>query len=512
MARGSGFGLVCWLAAASLLSSCGGSPAARPSTSVGPTRTPLSTLEVSRLALPHVVNVRTLETSGSGFFIGPDLVVTCFHVVQGRDTITVSSPAYAGGVVTVLGWSVDADLAVLRVAPRRSQNGLVLSNQFENGAPVVVVSTPLGLDNTVSDGVLSGFREGPPARLQFTAPISPGSSGGAVLDNHGQVIGVVAQTLTVVEGGRTYGQNLNFAVPAIEVARLLDKSSEMPIGVFALQTQSSEERRIEEFEAKLTSIEAELTERLGQRVGTALVDAIKSALSERNIGAAERLLENGKQRYDDRERVVDLSARLATTGQTGTELAGELIALWEAFVLDGSEESRTRLVALLARANAFLDEQARILAVPQFPPSFAGLPFRGAAQNIYRFCFPGYTIDARPGIAILECPSVPISPPFVRGSATLTFLDGALVAVTMVVSDFAKAVEAVEVKYGTPRIAVFGKDGWTAPGPAGTRPYGKNTAYDWALRGGRIRVGRLTGPPFVAFVHEDRDLAVESSY
>ena len=85
----------------------------------------------------------------------------------------------------------------------------------EVGERVIVIGTPLGLDKTVSDGIVSAVREIPGFGkiVQLTAPISPGSSGSPVMNMKGEVIGIA--TFFVVAG-----QNLNFAIPGERIARL----------------------------------------------------------------------------------------------------------------------------------------------------------------------------------------------------------------------------------------------------------------------------------------------------
>jgi len=80
------------------------------------------------------------------------------------------------------------------------------------GDPVFVVGNPEGLEGTFSQGVVSALRG--ETYIQITAPISAGSSGGPVLNNKGEVIGVAV-------GAITEGQNLNFAIPVARVANLL---------------------------------------------------------------------------------------------------------------------------------------------------------------------------------------------------------------------------------------------------------------------------------------------------
>jgi hypothetical protein len=82
------------------------------------------------------------------------------------------------------------------------------------GEKVIVIGNPTGLTGSVSDGIISAFREGR-SLIQVTAPISPGSSGSPAMDEDGQVIGVA--TTSLVEG-----QNLNFAIAIEQVSAALN--------------------------------------------------------------------------------------------------------------------------------------------------------------------------------------------------------------------------------------------------------------------------------------------------
>jgi len=99
----------------------------------------------------------------------------------------------------------------------------------------LLLGSPLGLEGTVSPGFISGIRNiDGITLLQTTAPISPGNSGGALIDLAGDVIGVPTLSLTSVQQKVTVSQNLNFAIPANEVRELLARVTEpsgFPIGV-----------------------------------------------------------------------------------------------------------------------------------------------------------------------------------------------------------------------------------------------------------------------------------------
>ncbi len=106
----------------------------------------------------------------------------------------------------------DSDLAILLLSESTRLNPLSAgdSTAVNKGDEVVAIGSPEGLQNSVSTGVLSGRTD---IDLQFTAPISHGSSGGALFNTNGEVIGVTYSSLES-------GQSLNFAIPIEEVAYL----------------------------------------------------------------------------------------------------------------------------------------------------------------------------------------------------------------------------------------------------------------------------------------------------
>ena len=111
------------------------------------------------------------------------------------------------------------DLALLKVtAPGIKPLPLGNSTDVKIGETVYVAGNPKGLEGTFSNGIISSRRDkNTKERLQMTAPISPGSSGGPVLNSKGEVIGVSFMTLVG-------GQNLNFAIPSRYLTELLTKS------------------------------------------------------------------------------------------------------------------------------------------------------------------------------------------------------------------------------------------------------------------------------------------------
>ena len=102
------------------------------------------------------------------------------------------------------------DIAILGFSAPTALKALPLSTgeNLQRGQPVVTIGSPEGLKNTVSTGVVSAFSDyGGVPEIQISAPISHGSSGGALFDGNGNVVGVTSS-------GLAEGQNLNFAVRA----------------------------------------------------------------------------------------------------------------------------------------------------------------------------------------------------------------------------------------------------------------------------------------------------------
>ena len=148
--------------------------------------------------------------TGSGIMIGKKgFILTNFHVVKRGAIFAVriedDEKVYVTG--EVIKYNPQLDLAVLRID--RELNPLPVYDgrkKLVRGQRVVAIGSPLGLFNSVSDGIISGFRKIKDVdMIQFTAPISSGSSGGAVLNMYGEIIGIST-------AGVDSGQNINLAV------------------------------------------------------------------------------------------------------------------------------------------------------------------------------------------------------------------------------------------------------------------------------------------------------------
>ncbi len=158
---------------------------------------------------------------GSGFFVQHDQIATNLHVIEGasRGTAKLIGKPTTYVIEGITASDVENDLAILKVSDSNVQPlPIGDSDAVQLGATVYVSGHPKESEGAFSDGTISGPREmGSQTLMQMTAPISPGGSGGPVLNEKGEVIGVSFLTLEDE-------QSLNFAIPSNYLKALISKS------------------------------------------------------------------------------------------------------------------------------------------------------------------------------------------------------------------------------------------------------------------------------------------------
>lgn len=180
--------------------------------------------DIAKQAFPSVVMLVMEDDNGqplslgSGFFVREDIVSTNLHVVEGA----------AGGYAKIVGKRKKYDITGYVAIDRKMDLVLLKindvnapavtlgdSSKIAVGDEIFAVGNPKGLEGTFSKGIVSAIRKiEEDTLLQITAPISPGSSGGPILNSEGNVIGISVATF---KGG----QNLNFAIPVSYLSNLL---------------------------------------------------------------------------------------------------------------------------------------------------------------------------------------------------------------------------------------------------------------------------------------------------
>lgn len=156
-----------------------------------------------------------VKAQGSGIHIGKGRVITNCHVIDDAATVVLIQQDKKVSA-SLKSRDKERDLCVLAtsqplVAPIAA---ISASSSLEQGQPVFAIGAPMGLELTISDGIVSGLRKAVGGFIvQTSAAISPGSSGGGLFDSDGRLVGVT--TFQYVKG-----QNLNFAVPAEWIAQV----------------------------------------------------------------------------------------------------------------------------------------------------------------------------------------------------------------------------------------------------------------------------------------------------
>ncbi|MBV8695372.1 MAG: trypsin-like peptidase domain-containing protein [Ktedonobacteraceae bacterium] len=176
------------------------------------------------------VNVRSGRSAGIGSGVIIDkrgYIVTNNHVVSGAQNIQVVLSNGTSLPAQVTGTDATDDLAVIKINPPANMAVITIgdSSQLKVGQAVLAVGNPLGITQTVTDGIISALNrtvdEGQggavlPGAIQTSAPINPGNSGGALVDMQGNLIGI--PTLTAIDPEfNTPANGVGFAIPSNRV-------------------------------------------------------------------------------------------------------------------------------------------------------------------------------------------------------------------------------------------------------------------------------------------------------
>lgn len=196
----------------------------------------LSAAEIAERVSSSVFYIEVYDTqkqifgSGSGFFINTDgIAVTNYHVIENSSSAqitTINGEKY--DVTSVIAFDEKMDVAIIKVS-KTSVSGATVSgfsattvgnsDNIKAGQIVYALGSPVGLQNTISNGIISNVKQvvGEDTYIQITAPISHGSSGGALVNEYGEVLGITS-------AGIDDAQNIGFAIP-INVIKMFDLNS-----------------------------------------------------------------------------------------------------------------------------------------------------------------------------------------------------------------------------------------------------------------------------------------------
>ncbi|MFD4254855.1 S1C family serine protease [Amycolatopsis thermoflava] len=178
---------------------------------------------------PSVVTVQAGQGLGSGVVLRPDVVVTNQHVVGTQREVTIAYADGARSPGTVVATDTITDLAVVRTDRKNLPVPQYRTDLPRPGEPALAIGSPLGFQNSVTAGIISGLHREIPGSasqtqslvdlIQTDASISPGNSGGALLDTQGRVIGINEAYIPPAAGAVSIG----FAIPAATVTSVADQ-------------------------------------------------------------------------------------------------------------------------------------------------------------------------------------------------------------------------------------------------------------------------------------------------
>jgi S1-C subfamily serine protease len=165
--------------------------------------------------------IKGAKRIGSGFLVASNgYAVTCRHVVEEPGTYVALLSDQNEYPLNVISLSYGHDLAIVQVAASQKMPFLSLrdAKTLVAGERVFAIGASAGLNATVTDGVFTGFRHIPQDEenlIQFSAPVNPGNSGGPLIDEKAQVVGVVSMKFVSQKGIPISG--VGFAIPSSDV-------------------------------------------------------------------------------------------------------------------------------------------------------------------------------------------------------------------------------------------------------------------------------------------------------
>ena len=181
-------------------------------------------VDVVQSVSPSVVQIEDQEGLGSGVVLDSDgYIVTNHHVVAGAKSLTVTTLDGKHYPAKLIGSFPPDDLAVIKVSGAHLKPATFAdSSKLEVGALAIAIGNPLGLRSSVTEGIVSAFREAVqedsnvtlPSMIQTSAAINPGNSGGALVDIQSRVIGIPTLAATDPELGGGSAPGIGFAIPS----------------------------------------------------------------------------------------------------------------------------------------------------------------------------------------------------------------------------------------------------------------------------------------------------------
>jgi len=179
-------------------------------------------------AIKSVVTIRTDISQGTGFIISNDgYIVTNAHVMENAKAATIITYDGKPNRVSLIGMDNVMDIALLKIDKKTQPLTLADSDKVQVGIKVIAIGNPLGLQFSVSEGIVSAVHReginGLQAYIQTDAALNPGNSGGPLINKQGRVIGINNFKI----GG---GESLGFALESNYIKKVVNEISQQALG------------------------------------------------------------------------------------------------------------------------------------------------------------------------------------------------------------------------------------------------------------------------------------------
>lgn len=183
-------------------------------------------------SIKSVVTVRTDVSQGTGFIITNDgYIITNAHVLSGGTQVYVLDYNQNRKATEFIGYDANLDIALLKISGEYEFLELGNSDDVSVGEKVIAIGNPLGLQFSVSEGIVSAIdREGPSgleAYIQTDAALNPGNSGGPLIDKSGEVIGINNFKAST-------GESLGFALESNYIVETVNEISQETLGTILI--------------------------------------------------------------------------------------------------------------------------------------------------------------------------------------------------------------------------------------------------------------------------------------